>query len=58
MSKPSKVCKDLYIVGGSDISHPYDCSVYLLDAGDLALIDAGLAYYRAEEHSLHDAICL
>ncbi len=22
------------------------------------LTDAGLAYYRAEEHSLHDAICL
>ena len=41
MSKPFKVCKDVYMVGGSDISHPYDCGVYLLDAGDLVLIDAG-----------------
>ena len=41
MSKPSKVWKDVYIVGSSDISHPYDCSIYLLDAGDLVLIDSG-----------------
>ena len=41
MSKPFKVCKDVYMVGSSDISHPYDCCVYLLDAGDLVLIDAG-----------------
>ena len=41
MTKPSKVWKDVYMVGGSDISHPYDCSVYLLDAGDLVLIDSG-----------------
>ena len=41
MSKSLKVCKDIYMVGGSDISHPYDCGVYLLDAGDLVLIDSG-----------------
>jgi glyoxylase-like metal-dependent hydrolase (beta-lactamase superfamily II) len=41
LSKPSKVCKDVYIVGSSDISHAYDCSVYLLDAGELVLIDSG-----------------
>ncbi len=41
MSKPFKVCKDVYQVGGADISHHYDCSVYLLDAGDLLLIDSG-----------------
>jgi glyoxylase-like metal-dependent hydrolase (beta-lactamase superfamily II) len=41
VSKPFKVCKDVYMVGGSDISHPYDCGVYLLDTGDLVLIDAG-----------------
>lgn len=41
MSKPFKVRKDVYMVGGSDISHPYDCGVYLLDADDLVLIDAG-----------------
>lgn len=41
MSKPSKICRDVYIIGSSDISHPYDCSIYLLDAGDLVLIDSG-----------------
>jgi metallo-beta-lactamase class B len=41
MSKPFKVHKDVYILGSSDISHPYDCSIYLLDAGDLVLIDSG-----------------
>jgi glyoxylase-like metal-dependent hydrolase (beta-lactamase superfamily II) len=41
VSKPSKICRDVYIIGSSDISHPYDCSVYLLDAGDLVLIDSG-----------------
>jgi glyoxylase-like metal-dependent hydrolase (beta-lactamase superfamily II) len=41
VTKPFKVWKDVYIVGSSDISHPYDCSIYLLDAGDLVLIDAG-----------------
>lgn len=41
MNKPFQVCKDVYAVGSSDISHPYDCCVYLLDADDLVLIDAG-----------------
>ena len=41
MSKPSKICRDVYIIGSSDISHPYDCSIYLLDAGELVLIDSG-----------------
>jgi glyoxylase-like metal-dependent hydrolase (beta-lactamase superfamily II) len=41
VSKPSKICRDVYIIGSSDISNPYDCSVYLLDAGDLVLIDSG-----------------
>ncbi len=42
MSKPFKVWRDIYQVGGADISNPYDCSVYLLDGGDTSmLIDAG-----------------
>jgi glyoxylase-like metal-dependent hydrolase (beta-lactamase superfamily II) len=41
MTKPFKVCKDVYMVGGSDLSHHYDCCIYLLDAGDLVLIDSG-----------------
>ena len=41
MAKPYDVCRDVYLVGDSEVSHPYDCCVYLLDAGDLVLIDAG-----------------
>ncbi len=41
MGKPFKVWKDVYMIGGAELSHPYDCSVYLLDAGGLVLIDAG-----------------
>jgi len=29
------------MVGSAELSHSYDCCVYLLDAGDLLLIDAG-----------------
>ncbi|NQT73363.1 MAG: MBL fold metallo-hydrolase [Chloroflexi bacterium] len=36
-----KICKDTYMIGGSGLSHPNDCSVYLIDAGDLVLIDCG-----------------
>jgi glyoxylase-like metal-dependent hydrolase (beta-lactamase superfamily II) len=35
------VCKGVYMVGSGELSHPYDCCVYLLDLGDLVLIDAG-----------------
>jgi glyoxylase-like metal-dependent hydrolase (beta-lactamase superfamily II) len=36
------VSQDVYIVGGADISHPYDCSVYLVDGGEeMVLIDTG-----------------
>lgn len=36
------VSQDVYVVGGADLSHPYDCSVYLVDGGeDMVLIDAG-----------------
>jgi len=40
------------MVGGSDISHHYDCSVYLLDAGDLVLIDsgAGMSFDKLVSH--------
>ncbi len=41
MRKTFKVWRDIYLVGGAELSHPYDCSVYLLDAGELVLIDSG-----------------
>jgi glyoxylase-like metal-dependent hydrolase (beta-lactamase superfamily II) len=41
MEEPFRVWKDIYMVGSAELSHPYDCCVYLLDAGDLLLIDSG-----------------
>jgi glyoxylase-like metal-dependent hydrolase (beta-lactamase superfamily II) len=41
MKKPFKVWKDIYMIGSAELSHPYDCCVYLVDAGDLVLIDSG-----------------
>ncbi len=39
--KPVQITKDLYLIGDSDITDSRDCSVYLLDLGELVLIDAG-----------------
>lgn len=41
MSRPYRIWQDVYQIGGSGISHPDDCSVYLVDADDLVMIDAG-----------------
>ena len=48
----------VYRVAGSDITDPRDCSVYLLDVGELVMIDAGfgesidLMLSRIEEYGL------
>ena len=39
--KPREITKDIYLVGNSDMTDPKDCSVYLLDFGELVLIDTG-----------------
>ncbi|MCX6000363.1 MAG: Zn-dependent hydrolase, partial [Chloroflexi bacterium] len=40
--KPFKVWQGVYAVGGSELSHPNDCSVYLIAGGnELVLIDCG-----------------
>jgi glyoxylase-like metal-dependent hydrolase (beta-lactamase superfamily II) len=38
---PQEVTKDIYLVGGADITDPRDCAIYLIDLGELVLIDAG-----------------
>jgi glyoxylase-like metal-dependent hydrolase (beta-lactamase superfamily II) len=38
---PREVTKAIYLVGGAEITDPRDCAVYLLDLGELLLIDAG-----------------
>ncbi len=39
--KPQRVSEGVYMVGGSDMTDPKDCSVYVVDAGELVLIDSG-----------------
>ncbi len=41
MSRPFRIWENVYIIGSAEISHPYDCCVYLIDAGELILIDSG-----------------
>jgi glyoxylase-like metal-dependent hydrolase (beta-lactamase superfamily II) len=41
MRKPFQVWQDVYAIGGPEMSHPYDCCIYLVDAEDLILIDCG-----------------
>ncbi len=38
---PHEVVKGIYIVGGGEITDPRDAAVYLLDLGELVLIDTG-----------------
>lgn len=37
-----KVCESVYLVGGSGLSDPSDCLVYLIDMGELVLVDCGV----------------
>jgi len=44
MDRSGSLCVsvDVYVVGGADLSHPYDCSVYVVDGGqEMVLIDSG-----------------
>jgi glyoxylase-like metal-dependent hydrolase (beta-lactamase superfamily II) len=38
---PEKVTDGVYLVGSSSLTDEKDCSVYLVDAGELVLIDSG-----------------
>ena len=42
MTRPFKVWQDVYAIGGPDITSPSDCCVYLIDAGELVLVDSGV----------------
>jgi len=38
---PREITQNIYLVGSPDITDPGDCAIYLLDLGELVLIDAG-----------------
>lgn len=41
MTKPFKVWQDIYAIGGPNLTSPSDCCVYLINAGELVLVDSG-----------------
>jgi len=41
MDEPFCIYRDIYLIGSAGMSHPYDCCVYLIDVGELVLIDSG-----------------
>lgn len=41
LNEPFGVWKFIYMVGSAELSHAYDCCVYLLDVGELVLVDSG-----------------
>lgn len=42
MPRYLRIYQDVFIVGGADLSHPYDCSVFLVNGGEeMVLIDTG-----------------
>jgi glyoxylase-like metal-dependent hydrolase (beta-lactamase superfamily II) len=41
IGEPHKVLDDVYVVAGSELTDPRDCTVYLIDLGELILVDAG-----------------
>ena len=38
---PKKITEHIYRVSGPDLTDPRDCASYLLDLGELVLIDSG-----------------
>jgi glyoxylase-like metal-dependent hydrolase (beta-lactamase superfamily II) len=41
MTKPFRVWKEIYAIGGPELTHPYDCYVYLISGDEMVLIDSG-----------------
>jgi len=41
VTRPKEIHNGVYLVGGSDMTDAKDCCVYLLNLGELVLIDAG-----------------
>lgn len=42
MTKPVNIFSNVYLIGGPELSYSYDCLIYLLDFGDLVIIDSGV----------------
>jgi glyoxylase-like metal-dependent hydrolase (beta-lactamase superfamily II) len=42
MTKPVNIFSNIYLIGGPELSYSYDCLIYLIDFGDLVIIDTGV----------------
>jgi glyoxylase-like metal-dependent hydrolase (beta-lactamase superfamily II) len=42
MTKPVNIFSNIYLIGGPELSYSYDCLIYLIDFGDLVIIDSGV----------------
>ena len=56
MRQPVRVWEDVYLIGSAELSHPYDCCVYLIDAGELVLIDTGAG--QSFDHLVDNTLAL
>ena len=56
MRQPVRVWEDVYLIGSAELSHPYDCCVYLINAGELVLVDAGAG--QSFEHLVENILAL
>lgn len=51
-----KICQDVYMVGGAELSDPSDCLCYAVDLGNPVLIDCGCGPgWQAIKHNMHEA---
>ena len=48
LSSPERVTDGVYLVGSSELTDSRDCSVYLVDAGELLLVDSGAGVSAAQ----------
>jgi glyoxylase-like metal-dependent hydrolase (beta-lactamase superfamily II) len=42
MTNPVNIFSNVYLIGGPELSYSYDCLIYLIDFGDLVIIDSGV----------------
>jgi glyoxylase-like metal-dependent hydrolase (beta-lactamase superfamily II) len=42
--EPQRITKEIYRVSGADLTDPRDCAAYLIDLGELVLIDSGAGF--------------
>jgi hypothetical protein len=47
--KPSEITKDIFIVGGPEITDGRDGCIYLINLGELILIDSGAGWSDGQD---------